>query len=100
MKAGIPREIKNHEYRALTPAGVQELVRGGHEVYVVEGAGTAPASWRRTSSRPGPRSSRMQLATCAWVKAGTRSASSATPDLFNTARAFHRGWSNSPAWRA
>ena len=28
MKVGIPREIKNHEYRvAITPAGVHELVR-------------------------------------------------------------------------
>ncbi|EID79726.1 alanine dehydrogenase, partial [Rhodococcus opacus RKJ300 = JCM 13270] len=26
MKIGIPREIKNHEYRvAITPAGVHEL---------------------------------------------------------------------------
>ena len=27
MKVGIPREVKNHEYRvAITPAGVHELV--------------------------------------------------------------------------
>ena len=40
MKVGIPREIKNHEYRvAITPAGVHELVRGGHEVFIEEGAG-------------------------------------------------------------
>jgi alanine dehydrogenase len=26
MKVGIPREVKNHEYRvAITPAGVREL---------------------------------------------------------------------------
>ncbi|MDX6744747.1 alanine dehydrogenase [Actinocorallia sp. A-T 12471] len=37
---GVPREIKNHEYRvALTPAGVHELVRHGHEVHVETGAG-------------------------------------------------------------
>jgi len=35
VKVGIPREVKNHEYRvAITPAGVHELVRNGHEVYV------------------------------------------------------------------
>jgi len=40
MKIGIPREIKNHEYRvAITPAGVHELARGGHEVLVEVGAG-------------------------------------------------------------
>ena len=40
MKVGIPREIKNHEYRvAITPAGVHELVRGGHEVLIEAGAG-------------------------------------------------------------
>ena len=40
MKVGIPKEIKNHEYRvAITPAGVMELVRHGHEVVVESGAG-------------------------------------------------------------
>ena len=40
MRVGVPREIKNHEYRvALTPSGVHELVRGGHEVLVEHGAG-------------------------------------------------------------
>ncbi|MGZ4603116.1 MAG: alanine dehydrogenase [Kineosporiaceae bacterium] len=40
MKVGIPREIKNHEYRvAITPAGVHELVRNRHEVYVEKEAG-------------------------------------------------------------
>ena len=40
MKVGIPREIKNHEYRvAITPAGVNELIRNGHEVYVEADAG-------------------------------------------------------------
>jgi alanine dehydrogenase len=40
MKIGIPREIKNHEYRvAITPAGVHELVQHGHEVFVERGAG-------------------------------------------------------------
>jgi alanine dehydrogenase len=41
VKVGIPREVKNHEYRvAITPAGVHELVRNGHEVFVEAGAGT------------------------------------------------------------
>lgn len=40
MKVGIPSEIKNHEYRvAITPAGVLELVRHGHEVVIETGAG-------------------------------------------------------------
>ena len=40
MKVGIPREVKNHEYRvAITPSGVHEFVRNGHEVYVETGAG-------------------------------------------------------------
>ena len=40
MKVGIPREIKNHEYRvAITPAGVRELAGHGHEVYLEKSAG-------------------------------------------------------------
>lgn len=40
MKVGIPREVKNHEYRvAITPVGVHELVQHGHEVVVEQGAG-------------------------------------------------------------
>ncbi|MDF9812394.1 alanine dehydrogenase [Streptomyces sp. SPB162] len=40
VKVGIPREVKNNEFRvAITPAGVNELVRHGHEVYVEQGAG-------------------------------------------------------------
>ena len=40
MKVGIPREVKNHEYRvAITPSGVHELVSHGHEVYVEKDAG-------------------------------------------------------------
>jgi alanine dehydrogenase len=37
---GVPREVKNHEYRvAITPAGVVELVHHGHDVLVEAGAG-------------------------------------------------------------
>ncbi|MFI9817993.1 alanine dehydrogenase [Saccharothrix variisporea] len=40
MLVGVPRELKNHEYRvAITPAGVVELVRRGHQVLVEAGAG-------------------------------------------------------------
>ncbi|MBN9606623.1 MAG: alanine dehydrogenase [Actinomycetales bacterium] len=40
MRIGVPREIKNNEYRvALTPSGVTELVGRGHEVHVESGAG-------------------------------------------------------------
>jgi alanine dehydrogenase len=40
VKVGIPTEVKNNEFRvAITPAGVFELSRAGHEVYVQAGAG-------------------------------------------------------------
>ncbi|MBR1789958.1 MAG: alanine dehydrogenase [Bacteroidaceae bacterium] len=40
MKIGIPKEIKNNENRVgMTPAGVAEFVRHGHEVYVQHTAG-------------------------------------------------------------
>ena len=40
MKVGIPKEIKNNENRVgMTPAGVAELVRHGHEVCVQHTAG-------------------------------------------------------------
>ncbi|WP_175968328.1 alanine dehydrogenase [Burkholderia sp. BCC0322] len=42
MLIGVPKEIKNHEYRVgLTPAGALELTRHGHRVLVQRGAGTA-----------------------------------------------------------
>ena len=40
MRIGIPKEIKNHEYRVgMVPAGVHALVSAGHEVVLEEGAG-------------------------------------------------------------
>ena len=40
MKVGIPKEIKNNENRVgMTPAGVAELIRHGHEVMVQHTAG-------------------------------------------------------------
>jgi alanine dehydrogenase len=41
MKVGVPKEVKNNEFRvAITPAGVHELVRGGHDVFIQQDAGT------------------------------------------------------------
>lgn len=40
MKIGIPKEIKNHEYRVgATPAGVLEMTKNGHEVFIENNAG-------------------------------------------------------------
>lgn len=40
MRVGVPRELKDNEYRvAITPAGVRELVVGGHSVIIERGAG-------------------------------------------------------------
>jgi alanine dehydrogenase len=40
MKVGVPREVKNHEYRvAITPAGVRELTGHGHQVFLEKDAG-------------------------------------------------------------
>jgi alanine dehydrogenase len=44
MKVGVPKEVKNHEYRvAITPAGVHELARAGHQVFIQQDAGTGSA---------------------------------------------------------
>jgi alanine dehydrogenase len=40
MRIGVPKEIKNHEYRVgLVPSSVAELVHHGHEVMIERGAG-------------------------------------------------------------
>ncbi|MEW5768928.1 MAG: alanine dehydrogenase [Pseudomonadota bacterium] len=42
MRIGIPKEIKDHEYRvAITPAGVKALTQAGHKAVVECGAGQA-----------------------------------------------------------
>lgn len=42
MRIGVPKEIKNHEYRVgLTPASVNELTARGHQVLVQSGAGAS-----------------------------------------------------------
>ena len=40
MIIGIPKEIKESEYRVgMTPSGVQTLIQNGHSVYVQKTAG-------------------------------------------------------------
>ena len=42
MIIGVPKEIKNNEYRVgLTPASARDLIKNGHEVIVERGAGVA-----------------------------------------------------------
>ncbi len=44
MRVGIPREVKDNEFRvAITPSGVHELVAHGHEVSVEKDAGAGSA---------------------------------------------------------
>ena len=40
MRIGVPKEIKNNEFRVgMVPASVREMVAHGHEVYVETNAG-------------------------------------------------------------
>ena len=40
MRVGVPKEIKNHEYRVgMTPPAVRELTSRGHDVFVETQAG-------------------------------------------------------------
>ena len=42
MLIGVPKEIKNREYRiGLTPAGVREFIQRGHQVLVEHDGGAA-----------------------------------------------------------
>jgi alanine dehydrogenase len=59
MRIGVPKEIKNHEYRVgLTPASVAELVAAGHEVLVETRAGMgidfADEAYTRIGARIAP----------------------------------------------
>lgn len=46
MNIGVPKEIKNNESRVgMTPAGVFELVKNNHTVYVQENAGFGSGFW-------------------------------------------------------
>jgi alanine dehydrogenase len=56
MLVGVPREVKNHEYRvAITPAGVLELVHHGHDVLVESGAGAGSSLPDRDYAEAGAR---------------------------------------------
>ena len=56
MKVGIPKEIKNNENRVgMTPSGVAELVKRGHEVYVQQTAGKGSGFDDATYERAGAR---------------------------------------------
>ena len=58
MRVGIPTEIKNNEFRvAITPAGVAELARRGHEVIIQSGAGDGSAITDAISRPPAQKSS-------------------------------------------
>ena len=51
MIIGVPKEIKNNENRVgMTPAGVAELVKKGHTVYVQATAGATAVSPTMTTS--------------------------------------------------
>ena len=40
MRVGVPKEIKNHEYRVgMSPSSVREMIKNGHEVMVETNAG-------------------------------------------------------------
>jgi alanine dehydrogenase len=44
MNIGVPKEIKNNEYRvAITPSGVREFVKNGHTVFIETNAGAGSA---------------------------------------------------------
>ena len=52
MLVGVPKEIKDHEYRVgLVPSSVAELVHHGHTVLVERGAGVGAGSDRRRLPR-------------------------------------------------
>lgn len=56
MKIGIPKEIKNNENRVgMTPDGVAELVKHGHEVFVQhtagEGSGFADVAYEKVGAK-------------------------------------------------
>src|SRR4051812_50222693 len=66
MKVGVPKETKTRESRvAMTPAGVRELTRHGHEVLVEthagEGSGINDQAYVEAGGRVGP------LAADAWA---------------------------------
>jgi len=54
MRVGVPRELKDHEYRvAITPAGVRELVVHGHDVIIEKDAGRGSSIFDAEFERAG-----------------------------------------------
>ena len=54
MDIGVPKEIKNNEYRVgLVPAGVRTLISAGHRVYVEKAAGLGSGITDEDFSRAG-----------------------------------------------
>ncbi|RUA12463.1 MAG: alanine dehydrogenase, partial [Flavobacteriia bacterium] len=54
MIVGVPKEIKNNESRVgMTPAGVFELVKNNHTVYVQSGAGEGSGFFNHDYQRAG-----------------------------------------------
>ncbi len=54
MIVGVPKEVKDNEYRvALTPEGARELTASGHTVLVQEGAGEGSSLFRERYERAG-----------------------------------------------
>jgi alanine dehydrogenase len=54
MIVGVPKEVKDNEYRvALTPEGARELTHAGHGVLVQKGAGTGSSLYEERYERAG-----------------------------------------------
>ena len=54
MIVGVPREVKDNEYRvALTPEGARELTEAGHQVLVEDGAGAGSSIPQQRYERAG-----------------------------------------------
>jgi alanine dehydrogenase len=54
MKVGVPRELKDNEFRvAITPAGVRELIVNGHEVIIENDAGVGSSIPNQDFERAG-----------------------------------------------
>jgi alanine dehydrogenase len=57
MRVGVPKEVKDGEYRVgLVPSTVRELTANGHEVIVERNAGLGAGSPMPTTRRSGRRS--------------------------------------------
>jgi alanine dehydrogenase len=56
MRIGVPKEIKNHEYRVgMTPSAVRELTARGHEVFIETKAGDGIGLFDESYTRVGAR---------------------------------------------